>query len=109
MSRGALPRVGLPVPRAIGVDEMASRKGHHYRLAVSDLDRPIWVGGKGRTEANCDFFFAALGVKKMARIQLAAIDRWNPFRTSLNEQTPFHPPLLRDFEAPRVSSHKKLS
>jgi len=97
------------VPRAIGVDEMASRKGHHYRLAVSDLDRPIWVGGKGRTEANCDFFFAALGVKKMARIQLAAIDRWNPFRTSLNEQTPFHPPLLRDFEAPRVSSHKKLS
>jgi transposase len=44
-------RAGLPAPRAIGVDEIAIRKGHDYRIVVSDLDRrrPIWVGGKGRT------------------------------------------------------------
>ena len=83
-------RAGLPAPRAIGVDEIAIRKGHHYRIVVSDLDRhrPIWVGGTGRTEADFDLFFAALGAKKTARIQLAAMDRWKPFRHSLKTHAP---------------------
>ena len=83
-------RAGLPAPRAIGVDEIAIRTGHNYRIVVSDLDRgrPIWVGGKGRTEADFDLFFAALGAKKTARIQLAAMDRWKPFRNSLKKHAP---------------------
>ncbi|MEK7351959.1 MAG: ISL3 family transposase, partial [Nitrospirota bacterium] len=83
-------RAGLPAPRAIGVDEIAIRKGHDYRIVVSDLDRrrPIWVGGKGRTEADMDRFFAALGAKKTARIQLAAMDMWKPFRASLRRHAP---------------------
>jgi transposase len=83
-------RAGLPAPRAIGVDEIAIRKGHDYRIVVSDLDRrrPIWVGGKGRTEADMDLFFAALGAKKTARIQLAAMDMWKPFRASLKHHAP---------------------
>jgi transposase len=83
-------RAGLPAPRAIGVDEIAIRKGHDYRIVVSDLDRgrPIWVGGKGRTEADFDLFFAALGEKKTARIQLAAMDMWKPFRNSLKKNAP---------------------
>ena len=32
-------RAGRPAPRAIGVDEIAIRKGHNYRIVVSDLDR----------------------------------------------------------------------
>jgi len=83
-------RAGLPAPRAIGVDEIAIRKGHDYRIVVSDLDRrrPIWVGGKGRTEADMDLFFATLGTKKTARIQLAAMDMWKPFRASLMRHAP---------------------
>jgi transposase len=83
-------RAGLPAPRAIGVDEIAIRKGHEYRIVVSDLDRrrPIWVGGKGRTEAAMDRFFATLGAQKTARIQLAAMDRWKPCRTSLRRHAP---------------------
>jgi transposase len=83
-------RAGLPAPRAIGVDEIAIRKGHDYRIVVSDLDRrrPIWVGGKGRTEADMDLFFAMLGAKKTARIQLAAMDMWKPFRASLTRHAP---------------------
>jgi transposase len=83
-------RAGLPAPRAIGVDEIAIRKGHDYRIVVSDLDRrrPIWVGGKGRPEADRDLFFATLGAPKTARIQLAAMDRWKPFRTSLMRHAP---------------------
>ena len=34
-------RAGLPAPRAIGVDEIAIRKGHDYRIVVSDLDRRL--------------------------------------------------------------------
>jgi len=83
-------RASLPAPRAIGMDEIAIRKDHHYRIVVSDLDRgrPIWVGGTGRTEAEFDLFFAALGAKKTARIQLAAMDMWKPFRNALKKHAP---------------------
>ena len=58
---------GLPAPRAIGIDEISIRKGHNYRVIVSDLDRgrPIWVGGEGRKEADTDLFFKALGEQRV--------------------------------------------
>jgi len=80
-------RAGVPAPRAIGIDEIAIHKGHHYRVVVSDLERgrPIWFGGSGRTEADVDLFFAELGPKKSARIELAVMDMWRPLRTSVNK------------------------
>ena len=77
----------LPEPRAIGIDEISIHKGHNYRVIVSDLDRerPIWVGGEGRKEADIDLFFKALGEKKSARIELAAMDMWKPFRNSVTK------------------------
>src|SRR5208282_2447173 len=54
---------GHPKPRVIGVDEISIRKGHTYRIVVSDLvaRRAIWFGGTGRTEADMDLFYAFLG------------------------------------------------
>jgi transposase len=88
--RKQVDHAGMPAPRAIGVDEISIRKGHNYRIVVSDLDRarPIWVGGQGRTEEDFDLFFAALGPKKTARIELAAMDMWKPFRNSLARKAP---------------------
>ena len=88
--RKQLQRAGQPVPRAIGVDEISIRKGHDYRIVVSDLERgrPIWVGGEGRKEADFDLFFAALGPVKTARIELCAMDMWKPFRNSLQKNAP---------------------
>ena len=39
---------------------------HNYRVIVSDLDRerPIWVGGEGRKEADIDLFFNSVGREK---------------------------------------------
>jgi transposase len=37
--REQVRRVGTPAPRAIGIDEISIRKGHTYRIVVSDLDR----------------------------------------------------------------------
>ncbi|MBK9132465.1 MAG: ISL3 family transposase [Gammaproteobacteria bacterium] len=41
-----LRRHPMPATTAIGVDEIAIRKGHEYRVVVSDLvgQRPIWFG-----------------------------------------------------------------
>ncbi|THD15320.1 hypothetical protein B1808_00005 [Pseudofulvimonas gallinarii] len=81
---------GIPAPRGIGIHDSAIHKGHDYRVVVSDLERgrPIWFGGSGRTEADIDQFFADLGPKKSARIELAVMDMWRPFRTSVGKNAP---------------------
>jgi hypothetical protein len=73
--REQLRRAGTPGPRVIGLDEVSIRKGHTYRIIASDLvrRRPIWFGGTDRSEASLDEFFAWLGPRKSARIQLAVM------------------------------------
>jgi transposase len=66
---------GLPAPRAVGIDEISIRKGHNYRVIVSDLDRerPIWVGGEGRKEADIDLFSRRSARKR------APTSNWRPW------------------------------
>ena len=79
-----LARAGRPGPQAIGVDEISIRKGHSYRIVVSDLERkrPIWFGGQDRSEASMAQFYAWLGGKKSHRLRLAVMDMWKPFRNA---------------------------
>ena len=88
--REQLRRAGTPGPKVIGIDEVSIRKGHTYRIVVSDLlrRRPIWFGGTDRSEASLDAFFAWLGAKKSAGIRLAVMDMWKPFRTSTTTRAP---------------------
>ena len=88
--REQLRRLGTPGPRAIGIDEISIRKGHIYRIVVSDLvrRRPIWFGGTDRSEASLDEFFAWLGPRKSARVQLAVMDMWRAFSTSTHTNAP---------------------
>jgi transposase len=37
--RAQLAKAGTPAPKAIGIDEISIRKGHTYRIVVSDLIR----------------------------------------------------------------------
>ena len=82
--REQLRRIGVPTPKVIGVDEISIRKGHTYRIVVSDLlrRRPIWFGGKDRSEQSMDEFFTWLGPKKSQQIRLAVMDMWKAFRKS---------------------------
>jgi transposase len=79
--RAQLARVGAPGPKAIGIDEISIRKGHTYRIVVSDLirRRPIWFGGEDRKEASMALFYDWLGEKKTRGIRLAVMDMWKPF------------------------------
>jgi transposase len=88
--REQLRRAGTPGPKAIGIDEISLRKGHVYRIVVSDLERKrvIWFGGKDRSEESMDLFFKWLGVKKSQRVQLAVMDMWKAFHNSTRRQAP---------------------
>ena len=79
-----LRRAGTPGPQVIGIDELSVRKGHTYRIIVSDLvrQRPIWFGGTDRSEASMNLFFEWLGEKKSRKIRLVVMDMWKPFRNS---------------------------
>jgi len=119
--REQLRRAGTPGPRVIGLDEVSIRKGHTYRIIVSDLvrRRPIWFGGTDRSEASLDEFFAWLGPRKSGRIQLAVMDMWRAFRKSTTKNAPearilfdkFH--VLRHLsdalDQVRKSEYKRLS
>lgn len=88
--REQVRRVGTPGPKVIGLDEISIRKGHDYRIVVSDLERkrPIWFGGQDRSEASLDLFFTGLGPKKSKKIRLAVMDMWKPFRKSTEKHVP---------------------
>jgi transposase len=88
--RAQLVQAGPPSPKVIGVDEISIRRGHTYRIVVSDLKehKPIWFGGDDRSEASMDKFYAFIGDKKSKRIELAVMDMWKPFRNSTEKNAP---------------------
>ena len=88
--REKLRRAGAVQPQIIGIDEIAIRKGHTYRIVVSDLEkkRAIWFGGVDRSEASMDLFYQALGPKKCAKIRLAVMDMWRAFEASAKTHIP---------------------
>ena len=98
-----LARAGRPGPAVIGIDEIAIRKGHTYRIVVSDLlrGRPIWFGGTDRSQASMDEFFKWLGPRKTKGVRLAVMDMWKPFRNSTREQAPQAAILFDKFHVTR--------
>jgi transposase len=88
--REQLRRIGQPGPKVIGIDEISIRKGHTYRIVVSDLLRlrPIWFGGLDRSEESMGLFYAELSERKRKGIYLAVMDMWKPFRKAAKAHIP---------------------
>jgi transposase len=88
--RAQLARAGTPGPKGIGIDEISLRKGHPYRIVVSDLvrSRPLWVGGEDRSEASMSQFSQWLGAKKRQGGRRAVMDLWKPFRNATQQYAP---------------------
>jgi transposase len=92
-----LARAGPPAPRVIGIDEISIRKGHVYRIIVSDLEagRPIWFGGVDRSDASLAMFYVELGEARAGQIRLAVMDMWKAFRNATEAHAP-HAAILYD-------------
>lgn len=88
--REQLRGAGHPAPRVIGIDEISIRKGHTYRIIVSDLEarRPIWFCGEGRKESDMAMFYSFLGQQQSQKIDIAVMDMWKPFSRSTRIHAP---------------------
>lgn len=84
-------------PKVIGIDEVSIRKGHSYRIVVSDLEkkRPIWFGGEDRSESSMDEFYRWLGPGQSKHVRLAVMDMWKAFENSALKHIP-HAAILYD-------------
>lgn len=85
-----LRRNPVRTPKVIGIDEVSKKKGHVYRIVVSDLERerPIWYGGTDRSEESMDMFYQWLGEKKAKKIRLSVMDMWKAFEKSTKKNAP---------------------
>ena len=88
--REKLRRAGNPRPKVIGIDEISIRKGHTYRIVVSDLERrrPIWFGGDDRSEEEPETLLSTGSDPKNQKIRLAVMDMWKPFEKSTRQKCP---------------------
>lgn len=69
--------------RAIGVDELAWKKGHKYLTMVYQIDhgrRRLLHIARGRTIKSFNTFFDMLGKERSGQIEFVASDMWAAFR-----------------------------
>jgi len=68
----------LSTVTAIGIDEIARRKGHKYVTLVYQIDagyrRLLWVG-KNRTAKTLRHFFRQFGTERTARLRFICSDK----------------------------------
>ncbi len=67
---------------AIGIDEIAWKKGHKYLTLVYQIDvgckRLLWVG-KERTQRTLRQFFKEFGPERTTRLEFICSDMWQPY------------------------------
>lgn len=67
---------------AIGIDEIAWRRGHQYLTLVYQIDenckRLLWIG-RERTEDTLRRFFRVLGRSASAQLRFVCSDLWKPY------------------------------
>lgn len=74
---------------AIGVDEIARRKGHNYLTVVYQIDRDstrlLWVG-KERTSKSLESFFDLLGPERSGELKYVCSDMWQAYIKVLKDR-----------------------
>ena len=74
---------------AIGVDEIARRRGHDYVTLVYQIDqgrtRLLWVG-KERTSKTLEGFFDLFGAERSQRLKYVCSDMWQAYLKVIKER-----------------------
>jgi transposase len=82
VERGLKRRQAEPIA-ALGIDEKAFRKGHHYFTLVNDLERSrVLYIAEDRTQASLDGFWPTLTEEQGKSIEAVAMDMWEPYLNS---------------------------
>ena len=75
--------------RRIGVDEKAVAKGHKYMTLVCDLDEgTVEHVAEDRKQESLEAYFDSLEPKERAKIEVVAMDMWDPFIQATRAKVP---------------------
>ncbi len=88
VKRGVSRKEGA-VPKRLGVDEKAFRKGHRYMTIVCDADRGVveYVA-EDRTIESLAGYFKHFTLQQREGIEAIAMDMWEPYATATHENVP---------------------
>lgn len=107
--------------KAIGIDEIAWKKGHHYLTVVYQIDasctRLLWIG-KDRTVKTLLRFFRMFGKQRADQLQYICSDMWKPYLKVIKKKATeaihvldrFHivAKLNKAIDEVRTSEHRKM-
>lgn len=73
--------------RQMGVDEIYLGRSQKFLTVVSNLEtsEPLWFGGERKKETLDEFFAGQLSKFQRRAIRAACVDRWEPFRQSIEQ------------------------
>src|ERR1039458_10155756 len=79
-----------PALKQIGVDEIYRGKKDKFLTVVSNLEtgEPLWFGKERKKETLDEYFRTQLRSGQCKRIEAACVDKWEPFRLSIEEWAP---------------------
>lgn len=84
-----LARKPATLPKRLGVDEKAFRKGHRYMTIVCDADRGVveYVA-EDRSTASLAGYFQGFTAKQLEAVEAVAMDMWEPYVSATQTQIP---------------------
>ena len=79
-----------PALRQMGVDEIYLGKKQKFLTVVTNLEtgEPLWFGRERKKETLDEFFEKHLSAFQRSAIRAACVDKWEPFRQSLEQWVP---------------------
>ena len=76
-------------PERIGVDETSFQKRHEYVTSVVDLDEgTVLYVADDRKTTSLDGFYEQLSPEQLERLEVIAMDMWNPYINSTRAHVP---------------------